>query len=72
MVEEWEEDLEDWYYNKQDENLMEYLCRDRILKYGDKGINIIYFVIQEVANGFISLTCEWPTVHVCFTKCFYY
>ena len=36
MVEEWEEDLEDWYYHKQDQNLMKYLCRDRILKYGDK------------------------------------
>jgi hypothetical protein len=48
MVEEWEEDFEDWYYYKQDENLMKYMCRDRILKYGDKGINII---IHDLSPG---------------------
>ncbi len=33
MAETYEETLEDWYYNHQDDlNLMEYFCRDRYLK----------------------------------------
>lgn len=36
IVEEYEDALEEWYYNHQDENLMDYLCRDRVLRKDDQ------------------------------------
>lgn len=32
MVEEYEEDLSEWYYNHQDNNLHDWLCRSRVLR----------------------------------------
>ena len=36
MLEAAEEDIEDWYYNHQEQDIQEFLCRDRILKAGDQ------------------------------------
>ncbi|XP_028395360.1 protein canopy 4-like [Dendronephthya gigantea] len=35
MVEEYEEDISEWYYKHQDSNLYNWLCRDRILSEKD-------------------------------------
>ncbi len=47
MAETYEETLEDWYYNHQDDlNLMEYFCRDRYLKdakWDDSKDSLLYF-----------------------------
>lgn len=50
IVEEWEEDIEDWYYNKQDVNLMNYLCRDRVLKNDDTKCLTEVFVPKPEEN----------------------
>ena len=31
LAEDYEEDIEEWYYNRQDQNLAKYICRDRYL-----------------------------------------
>ena len=36
MVEDYEDDIENWYYNEQGADLMQYLCADRILKKHDQ------------------------------------
>ncbi|KAK3090124.1 hypothetical protein FSP39_009362 [Pinctada imbricata] len=35
MAERYEDDIEDWYYNYQDKDLMKYLCVDRVLRKDD-------------------------------------
>ena len=37
LAEEYEEDIEDWYYNMQETDLIKYLCADRYLKGKDQG-----------------------------------
>ena len=32
MLENYEDEIEDWYYNHQEKNIQDFLCRDRILK----------------------------------------
>ncbi|KAJ8317882.1 hypothetical protein KUTeg_002973, partial [Tegillarca granosa] len=32
MVEDYEDDVEEWYYNHQNQNILDYLCRERVLK----------------------------------------
>ena len=32
LAEQYEDDIEDWYYNHQDQDLFQYLCKDRYLK----------------------------------------
>lgn len=44
IVEQYDEDLEDWYYNHQDENLMKYLCKDRVLPKDDQECLVEEFV----------------------------
>ncbi|XP_005093837.1 protein canopy 4 [Aplysia californica] len=36
IVEEFEEDIEDWYYNYQDMDLTNFLCKDKVLKSNDQ------------------------------------
>ena len=31
------DDIEEWYFNHQDQDLMNYLCRQRVLKKEDQG-----------------------------------
>ncbi|KAL3876112.1 hypothetical protein ACJMK2_033990 [Sinanodonta woodiana] len=35
IVEEYEDDIEEWFYNHQDQDLMEYLCKNIVLKNDD-------------------------------------
>jgi len=35
LLENFEEDIEDWYFNKQDINFSEYLCKERVLRNKD-------------------------------------
>ena len=35
MLEDAEEDIEDWYYHHQDQNIQDFLCRNRFLKDSD-------------------------------------
>jgi len=35
LMENYEEDIEEWYFNQQDVNFSEYLCRNRVLKNKD-------------------------------------
>ncbi|CAG2227872.1 CNPY3_4 [Mytilus edulis] len=44
IVEQYDEDLEDWYYNHQDEDLMKYLCKDRVLTKDDQECLVEEFV----------------------------
>ncbi|XP_041363399.1 protein canopy homolog 4-like [Gigantopelta aegis] len=36
LVEEYEDDIEEWYYHRQNEDLMDYFCRERVLKRSDQ------------------------------------
>lgn len=36
MAEEYEDEIEDWYFNHQDKDLMTYLCANRALRKDDK------------------------------------
>jgi len=36
MLEAAEEDIEDWYFNHQDQDIQNFICRDRILKNSDQ------------------------------------
>jgi len=37
LVEDYEEDIEEWYYGDQKQPLIDFLCRDRFLKNKDAG-----------------------------------
>lgn len=37
MVESYEDDLTEWYWNHQDENLTNWLCIERVLNPGEDG-----------------------------------
>ena len=37
MIEEYEEEINKWYYNHQDNNLYDWLCRNRVLREKQKG-----------------------------------
>jgi hypothetical protein len=45
MVEEYEEDLSEWYYNHQDNNLHDWLCRSRVLRGKQKNKGIAQFLV---------------------------
>ena len=36
MAEQYEDDIEEWYFEHQDEDLMTYLCANRALRKDDK------------------------------------
>ncbi|KAK7002674.1 protein canopy 4 [Biomphalaria glabrata] len=36
IVEEYEDDIEDWYWNNQHKDLTKFLCRDRVLSHNDQ------------------------------------
>lgn len=36
MAEDNEDEIEDWYFNHQDKDLMTYLCANRVLRKDDK------------------------------------
>lgn len=36
MAEEYEDEIEDWYFNHQEKDLMTYLCANRALRKDDK------------------------------------
>ncbi len=40
LAEKMEEDIDEWYYNNQDQPIMNYICRDRVLKNKDKSMYI--------------------------------
>ena len=54
MLEEYEEEISEWYYNLQDNNLYKWLCRNRVLKQKNKGIGC----------SFVTATHE-VSVNVC-------
>lgn len=37
MVEDHEEDIEEWYNGDQKQNIIDYLCRDKVLKANELG-----------------------------------
>ena len=37
LVEQYEDDIEDWYWGHQEVPLVDYLCRNRVLKEQDHG-----------------------------------
>ena len=43
MIEEFEDDISEWYYKYQEENLYRWLCGNRVLKGGqkNKGIHVL-------------------------------
>ena len=43
MIEEFEDDISEWYYKHQEENLYRWLCGNRVLKGGqkNKGIHVL-------------------------------
>ncbi|KAL4241125.1 Protein canopy 3 [Mactra antiquata] len=36
VVEQYEEDIEDWYFSNQDKDIIDYLCKDHVLKYDNQ------------------------------------
>lgn len=42
MAEEYEDEIEDWYFNYQDKDLMIYLCVNRVFRKDDKS-EIFFF-----------------------------
>lgn len=45
LLERYEDDIEDWYFNRQDEaQLIDFLCRDRVLK--KKDAECLYEVLK--------------------------
>ncbi|KAF8566803.1 hypothetical protein P879_07760 [Paragonimus westermani] len=37
MISDFEDELEDWFYHHQEDDLLLYFCRERVLKKSDQG-----------------------------------
>ena len=63
MIEEFEDDLSEWYYKHQEENLYHWLCWKRVLKgkQKNKGIRIVLYYGQ--------ITRNLSELNVCFIEC---
>ena len=44
MVEDFEEDIEEWYYHHQDLDISKYICKDRILPKNDLGMCSLFVI----------------------------
>ena len=50
LLEKYEDEIEEWYFDHQDVNLHNWLCRDQVLQGNQQGTSLITFVWQNMGT----------------------